>query len=49
LGLRIEPVGTAGAVRVVGAGVDLLAADIHDVDVRELEPPKANFYEADDT
>ncbi|MEJ8821436.1 hypothetical protein WKW80_05210 [Variovorax humicola] len=36
--LRIVPLGEAGAVRIVGPGVDLTAATITDVLVSDLQP-----------
>jgi hypothetical protein len=35
-GLRVTPVGTAGAVRVHGADVDVVAASIFAIDFKDL-------------
>lgn len=36
-GLHLQPVGTAGAVRIVGPGVYLLAASLHDLTLRDID------------
>ena len=40
-GLRVEPIGLAGAVRITGAGVDLKAASLASVDIGDLVPAHA--------
>ncbi|MGJ7506852.1 hypothetical protein [Variovorax sp. GT1P44] len=37
-GLRLEPVGTAGAVRVVGPGVHIVAASLRHLNPLDLTP-----------
>ncbi len=37
-GLRVEPFGSAGAVRVCGSGVDFLAASMRYLAVPDLRP-----------
>lgn len=38
LGLHVELVGGNGALRIRGAGIDILVADIYSLDERELKP-----------
>ena len=42
-GLRVEPVGTAGAVRVLGPGVSITAVSLDSLDLYDLLPVKADF------
>lgn len=37
-GLRVEPVGSGGAVRVVGPGVDVVAASLRHLNPMDLMP-----------
>ena len=40
-GLRVVPFGSSGAIRVTGAGVDLVAASIAVLDIADLVPVRA--------
>ncbi len=42
-GLRVEKLGTAGAVRVLGAGVNITAVSPDSLDLCDLLPVKADF------
>lgn len=45
-GLHLAPFGSAGAVRVAGRGVYLIAAAMRYIDERDLEPYLATVHDA---